>query len=251
MVLVLSDGGSGVLRVVKQLEIRDEKYIVYFMNFLGAGRFGKGNVIVGDGSAASIAAAISKNRANAVIDAVEEPKSRSSVNACRACRDGVKYIKYVNMEESYGARKCLSYRQLASMICRGNGAVLYASPVTVSGIAAVGGDDAARKMYVPVVKNAVFDTDAALEYSVPIMNVIETNVIDGKESVEEVLKRTGASMIICDTSVNAADKVRAGDLLNIPVLITHNMGMEYPEAAAAARDAAMFVRSRTGYDTKG
>ena len=83
------------------------------------------------------------------------------------------------------------------------------------------------------------------------MNVIETNVIDGKESVEEVLKRTGASMVICDTSVNAADKVRAGDLLNIPVLITHNMGMEYPEAAAAARDAAMFVRSRTGYDTKG
>lgn len=41
MVLVLSDGGSGVLRVVKQLEIRDEKYIVYFMNFLGAGRFGR------------------------------------------------------------------------------------------------------------------------------------------------------------------------------------------------------------------
>ena len=156
MVLVLSDGGSGVLRVVKQLEIRDEKYIVYFMNFLGAGRFGKGNVIVGDGSAASIAAAISKNRADAVIDAVEEPKSRSSVNACRACRDGVKYIKYVNMEESYGARKCLSYRQLASMICRGNGAVLYASPVTVSGIAAVGGDDAARKMYVPVVKKRGF-----------------------------------------------------------------------------------------------
>lgn len=243
MVLVLSDGGSGVLRVVKQLEVRDEKYVVYFTNFLGAGRFGKGSVIVGDGSAASINSAVVKNRVTAIIDAVEEPRSRLSVTAYSVCRGRIKYIKYVNMEESYGARKCLSYRQLAAMIRRGKGAVVYASPITASGIVAEGGDGIAEMMYVPVLKNAVFDTDAALEYSVPIINVIETDAVDGMGAVKDMLKRTGTSMLVCDTTVNAADKAEIGDALNIPVLITHNMGMEYPEMAAAARDAAMFVRA--------
>lgn len=242
MVLVVSDGGAGVLRITKQLEIRDESYVVYFTNFLGAGRFGKGSVLVGNGMAVSLVSAIEKNRVTAVIDAIEEPKAKVSGVLASVCAGRVKYIKYANIEDSCGVRKCLSYKTLADMVRRSKGALMYASAATVSGIIEVGGGDIGDKMYVPIPKNVVFDTDAALEYSVPIINIIETEAVDGKESVKAMLERTGASMIICDVTVDVADKRVSAEALDIPIYITHNMGMEYPDAAAEARDAAMFVR---------
>lgn len=241
MVLILSDGGAGVLRIAKQLEIRSVGYMVYFTSFLSAGRFGNGSVIVGDASAAALSDAIKRNRISVVIDALEEPRARLSQIAYSVCGDRVKYIKYVNIEENFGARKCLSYRYLFELIMRSKGAVMYASAVTVSGIVSEGGEKVAEKLYVPIVKTAEFDTESALEYSVPIRNIIECDLIDGKRAVKDMLERTGASMIVCDTSINVADKSVIGDLLNIPVFITHNMGMEYPEAAASARDAAMIA----------
>ena len=50
--------------------------------------------------------------------------------------------------------------------------------------------------------------------------MIETDAVDGMEALK-ICKRTGASMLVCDTTVNAADKAEIGDALNIPVLITH------------------------------
>ncbi len=42
MIMILSDGGTAVIRIQKHLDIRDEEYFVYFTAFAAAGRFGSG-----------------------------------------------------------------------------------------------------------------------------------------------------------------------------------------------------------------
>lgn len=243
MIMILSDGGTAVLRIQKHLDIRDEKYVVYFTAFAAAGRFGSGSVIVGDGSERSLRSVIARNRVTAVIDAVCEPASEISRTAMRVCADGLPYVKYVNMEEDYGAKLCLSYRQLAEMIahCGGN-VLMYAAPQTVRTVAA-NLSDAGDALYVPVLKSAGFDANAALEYSIPLRNVIEADGVDGTEFVTETVNKVGAKAIVCDCTVSTADKAAAAKAADIPMIVTHNMGMEYTAAAATAADAAIAVRA--------
>lgn len=243
MIMILSDGGTAVLRIQKHLDIRDEKYFVYFTAFEAAGRFGSGSVIVGDGTERSLRSVSAQNNVTAVIDAVCEPASEISAAAMRVCRENIPYVKYVNMEDDYGAKLCLSYRQLAEMITRCGGNVLmYASPQTVRAVVENLTDGGSR-LYVPVLKSAGFDADAALEYSVPLRNVIEADGIDGAEFVEETINKVEAKAVICDCSVSTADKAEAARLTDIPMIVTHNMGMEYSHAAATAADAAIAVRT--------
>lgn len=243
MIMILSDGGTAVLRIQKHLDIRDEKYFVYFTAFAAAGRFGSGSVIVGDGTERSLRSVLAQNKVTAVIDAVCEPESEISETAMRVCKDKIPYVKYVNMEEDYGAKLCLSYRRLGEMITGFGGNVLmYAAPQTVRAVAANLSDGGAE-LYVPVLKSAGFDADAALEYAIPLSNVLEADGVDGADFVGETINKIGAKAVICDCSVSTADKAEAARLADIPMIVTHNMGMEYSCAAATATDAAIAVRT--------
>ena len=155
MIMILSDGGTAVIRIQKHLDIRDEEYFVYFTAFAAAGRFGSGSVIVGDGTERSLHSVLRQNKVTAVIDAVCEPASEVSKAAMCVCKDRIPYVKYVNMEEDYNAKLCLSYCGLAEMIARCGGNVLmYASPQTVRAVAE-NIADGGSKIYVPVLKSAV------------------------------------------------------------------------------------------------
>lgn len=244
MIMILSDGGAAVKRIQKQLELRDEKYFVYFTAFAAAGRFGSGTVTVGDGSAESVRSVITKNRADGVIDAIGEAVGAASENAVRVCvRLGLPYVKYVNLEEDYNAKVCLSYRQLGEMLKRCGGNVLmYTAAQTVNAVARVTADGG-EKLYVPVLKGGGFDTDAALEYSVPIRNVIETDGIDGEVYVAELIDKYNIRAVVCDSSVNISDKAETARKKGIPAIVTHNTGTEYPAAAATAADAVIAVRT--------
>ena len=107
MIMILSDGGTAVIRIQKHLDIRDEEYFVYFTAFAAAGRFGSGSVIVGDGTERSLHSVLRQNKVTAVIDAVCEPASEVSKAAMCVCKDRIPYVKYVNMEEDYNAKLCL------------------------------------------------------------------------------------------------------------------------------------------------
>ena len=243
MIMILSDGGTAVIRVQKHLDIRDEEYFVYFTAFAAAGRFGSGSVIVGDGTDRSLHSVLRQNKVTAVIDAVCEPASEVSKAAMRVCKDRIPYVKYVNMEEDYNAKLCLSYCGLAEMIARCGGNVLmYASPQTVRAVAE-NIADGGSKIYVPVLKSAGFDADAALEYSIPLRNVIEADGVDGADFVGETINKVDAKAVICDCSVSTADKADAAKAADIPMIVTHNMGMEYLCAAATAADAVIAVRT--------
>lgn len=241
MILILSDGSSLAADVQGQLDLHREEYILFFTDFKAAGRLGRGGVIIGIETEASVAAAIRDNGITAVIDAVAEPMSALSAAAQAACnKDRVFYIKYVKTEEVSGAKLCLSYSHIADMVrgCRQN-VLFYAEPRTVSAVASLVGEEHKSKMYVPLLKSAVFDAEAALEYSIPLLNIVETEWLWGEEAVSSMLEKTGASLIVCDMAEGISDKIAAAKAKNIKVILTHSMGIDFKRAAATARDAVI------------
>ena len=242
MIMILSDGSSAVPRLKSQLELRGERYTVYFTNFAAAGKFGRGSVTVGHGSAAQLKSFIGKNRIRAVIDAAAS--TDISAAAIAVCGDAIPYVKYMEIEDSGGAKLCLSYKQLAEMLRRcGGNALMFAAAAAVSALSAETGDGGER-IFVPQLRFGTFDTDTALKYSIPLRNVIEADGVDGVDAVSALVERVGAKMIICDNTVSVSDKVDAGRKRDISVVITHSFGMEYPHTAATAADAVISVRTR-------
>lgn len=242
MIMVLSDGSSAVPRLKEQLELRGERYTVYFTNFSAAGRFGRGSVTVGRGSVSQLKSFIEKNRIRAVIDAVVD--TDISAAAIAVCGDVIPYVKYMQIEDSGGAKLCLSYKQLAEMLRRcGGNALMFAAPAAVRALSAET-DDGGERIFVPQLRCGVFDTDTALKYLVPLRNVIEADGVDGVDAISALAERVGARMIICDNNVSVSDKVEVGRRKDISVVITHSFGMEYPHTAATAADAVISVRAR-------
>lgn len=245
MVMILADGSSLAIDVKKQLDIYNERYIMFYTDIKAAGSSGSGNVIIGAENVASIIEAIRDIRATAVIDATVEPQANISVAGQTACRTAkIPYVKYIKIEEKPGLQLCLSYAKIGELIkyCGGN-ALFYAASWTVSAIVDATEGAYKDKMYVPVLKNAVFDTASALEYSVPLLNVVEAELIDGEEAVASMMKKTGAKIIICDTTVTPDDKAAAAFMAGVPIVITHSMGMEYIKAVPTARDAVIAIHT--------
>ena len=172
-----------------------------------------------------------------------EPLSPLSDSAQKVCAElGVGYVKYLNMQEKPGLELRLHYSEIADMIVRSGGnALFYAAPRTVSAIAATGGDACAKKMYVPIQKSTVFDTAIALEYSIPLLNVIEDEWFFGEDAVNSMVEKTNSKMIVCDDTTDLSDKAAVAFTLGIPIIFTHSKGTEFLKAAASARDAVIAV----------
>ncbi len=245
MVLIVSDGSALVSDVEKHLDLHGDRYIVYYTDFRAAGRVGHGNVIVGMPTAKSVAEAIRTNYITVIIDAVAEPMSRLSDAAQEACTAlKIDYVKYIKTEKPDGTRLYLYYSHIAEMVMKCRGSVLfYAKPCTVSAISQLVGEEYADKMYVPVPKEVVFNTAAALEYKIPLLNVIETECSWGSETVSDMINKTGAGLIVCDEADGIEDKISAAETAGIPVIFTHSMGREYKCVAATARDAVIAVHN--------
>lgn len=246
MILILSDDGILASDIKKQLDYYRDSYIVYFTDFKTAGSFGSGNVIIGDSSSSSVSSAILSNDIKAVIDAVAEPLSPLSDSAKRVCAKlGVDYVKYLNLQEKPGLELYLYYSDIADMIVRLKGnALFYASPRTVSGVASAGGKACADKMYAPIPKSSVFDTATALEYAIPLLNVIEEEWLSGEEAVSSVLEKTSSKMIVCDDTAFLDDKAAVAFSLGIPLILTHSKGTDFSKAAATARDAVISIHKK-------
>lgn len=245
MILILSDGGEPTVEAAEQLEMRYEEYLIFFTDFVSAGTYGKGSVLVGRPTEEALCDTIQKIRASAVIDAVTEPASAMTRAALSACRKiGIKYVKCAAVRPVDGARLGLSYEQIAEEIksCRGN-TILYAEAAVVSAIARLVGKENADKMYVPVPKAAVFDTATALEYGIPLLNVVECGQVHGADAVSELIARVGAGMLVCDGTKGITDMTGAGAAAEIPVILTHRFGAGLSNVAATAEDAVIAARS--------
>ena len=73
--------------------------------------------------------------------------------------------------------------------------------------------------------------------------MIEADGVDGADFVGETINKVEAKAVICDCSVSTADKADAAKAADIPMIVTHNMGMEYLCAAATAADAVIADRT--------
>lgn len=243
MILILSDGGSLASDIERQLDLYGERYINFYTDFRAAGSRGRGSVIVGAPTASAIMSVIRANRISSVIDCMAQ--ANAEVQAVCA-RLKVFYVKYLNMKQQPGLKLCLYYAHIADMIKRGNNALFYASARTVRAVADTVGRENIDKMYTAVIKSAAFDTSAALEYSIPLLNVIESEMTDSIEEIAAMIKKTNADILVCDDTVAIEAKAEAAFGLGIPIILTHSMGIEFIKAAPTARDAVIAIHTKTG-----
>ena len=246
MILILSDSSRRAVDIENQLELYGDRYLNYFTDLKAAGTHGKGSVIVGSATAALLSEAIAENKITAVIDCITAPCSEASRAAQLVCaQKGVHYVKYLNITDKPGLKLRLHYSHIADMIKRNVGkTLLYASPRTVRGIAECAGKAGADKMYAPVRKSVMFDTEAALEYSIPLLNVVETEWINEEEDIAHMMKKVSADTVVCDDTVEIENIAAAAFKAGVPIILTHSMGMEFCCAAATARDAVISVHTK-------
>lgn len=241
MILILSDGGSLASDVESQLDLYGDRYINFYTDFRAAGSRGRGSVLVSAPNASAIVSAIRDNRITSLIDCMEQANAEVQTVCARL---KVRYVKYLNIKQRPGLKLCLYYAGIADMIKRGNNALFYASARTVRAIADAVGRENSDRMYTTVMKSAEFDTSVALEYSIPLLNVIESEMTDSVEEVAAMIKKTNADILVCDDTVAIEAKAEAAFGLGIPIILTHSMGIEFVKAAATARDAVIAIHER-------
>lgn len=242
MIMVLSDGGVNVAEAKRQLDIHGDKYFFCFSDVVAAARFGAGNVVITEASPFALHKTIQKNKVKAVLDIIETPSSEFSKAALSVCEGKMKYVKYVNFDKYVGTEVCLSYRKIAERIKTIDGNVLLcASPDTVGTIADM---TDAEKMYVTVEKSAVFDTAKALEYSIPLLNVMEADMTDGEYAVEYSLRKVSADLMVCVNDADLETNVSVARRLGVGAIVTHCMGIEYPNTFSEMRDAMIEIHSK-------
>lgn len=245
MIMVLSDGGVGTRETVKYLETKNVKYVMYFTDFMKAAHFGKGNVIVDTADRRTIAATCVKNKVTAIIDTTSGADKHLSETAYSACGDKIRYVKLVKLKKYGGVTVQLSYSKLAKKIGKTEGrTVMFASAQTVAGVSEkIEKSVVGEKVIVPREKREVFDVKGALSYEIPITNVIETD-----DAIEEILKRYGAKLVVCDESREISDVVNACQRLEIPIYLTHGCGIDFKYVATSTEDALYYA---TDADMKG
>lgn len=244
MIMILSDGGTNTAEVEKQLKLHGDEYCLFFSDVISASRYAKGNVLIGKATRWCMAKVYAENNITAVIDITEKTNSKLSRAALLACPKNIKYVKCVRCEAVEGAKSCLSYKQLADKIKNSKGnALIYAQPETVSEISRLAGEFSS-KIYVVLPKDIVFDVDRALKYSIPLLNVIEMDMTDEKESVALAVEKVDADMVIFAAETEKIEeKAMSARSVGAEVIVTHSMGIEYPKIFSNARDAVIEIHT--------
>ena len=114
--------------------------------------------------------------------------------------------------------------------------LFYAAPKTVRKIASDVTDTS--KLFTTILRGVSFDVELALEFGIPLLQVVENDSLDSEEAVLYAINKTGATMLVCDTTVTTSDKIAAAEKQGIPVILTHGTGVEYSKVVHSA-DAVM------------
>lgn len=242
MILLLSGGGEEAREISLRFQSEGVEHLCFFPSFADAGNYGKGNAYVGKLTEAEGKQLLRANDICGVIDAAagnEALQSLAAMSACAAC--GIPYIKYLRIpkpEIAYDRVRVMgSLGAVAEAINDREGAVLfYATPKTVHAIAKRVLDQA--RLFTPIQRGLQFDVELALEFGIPLLNVMENDGIDGEEAVTYAIQKAKAALLVCDTSVSLEDKLNVAKNQEIPVMITHENGIEYTKVVHSA-DAVM------------
>ena len=238
MLLVLSSGGRRAAELAERLSALGADYIFHFESFGEAGGFGKGDVIVGKLSYRGLARIVKKNRVSAIADIIEAPASHGSLAAANVAEDlKIPLVKLIEPTVPRGLSVSAdpskvaceteySYSAVASRINNTVGnAVFFSRPMNVRVIAEQVFDRSA--LYVPILAGGEFDVDLALQYGVPLMNVKEYDSITGKDGMLNILRDTGAKLLITDSALGISDKLAAAGEVGARVIFTQSCGFEY------------------------
>ena len=242
MILVLSGPGKEARELSVRLNEEMVEHLCFFSSFSDAGNYGKGNVYVGKINEREAEQLLRTNGIRGVVDVAEESNIMHALAVMKASeRCGIPYVKYLRIpkpKDSCGQVRVMgSLCAVAEAVNDQEGKVLfYATPKTVKHIAKHVKD--ASKLFTTIQRGVRFDVDLALEFGIPLLQVVETDNTNGEESVRYAIHKIGASMLVCDTSVSVSDKITAAEKQGVPVILTHGTGIEYSKVVHSA-DAAM------------
>lgn len=249
MILVLAGGGNEAKQFAMALESEKIAHLCVFSSFLEAGNYGRGNTIVGRLDRRAMAGVLRSESVRGVVDLVahgDRALSKAAMTACRECK--IPYVKRLHMPKSDIAYpKALftpSYAEAAKKINQRIGNILlYTAPETARALAARVHET--EHLYTPILRGVSFDVELAMEYGIPLMNVMELELLEGVDAVCAAAEKIGATMLVCDGSCGIDDKLTAVKKLKLPIVITHNMGLEYTMTAQSDAAAMELVRKWT------
>lgn len=242
MILVLSGPGEEARELSVRLDQNNIEHLCFFSSFADAGNFGKGNVYVGKLNEREAEQLLRSNGIHGVVDVAQEDNLMQSLTAMKACEFcDIPYVKYIRIPKPKDScdhvRVMGSLRAIAELMNEQEDKVLfYASPKTVRKIASYVTDTS--KLFTTIQRGATFDVDLALEFGIPLLQVMENDSLDGEEAVLYAIHKTGATMLVCDTTVATSDKIAVAEKQGMPVILTHGTGVEYSKVVHSA-DAVM------------
>lgn len=247
MILILAGGGREAQSVSERLRREGMAHICLFSTFHEAGSYGRGNAIVGRLDRRAMEDLLEKEKIHGVVDLEEGNHGEQSRATIAACKNrGIPYIKRLHLpvprEELHGAYMVGSYDAVAERINRQSKVVLLYTGAEAAGAIAkrVYQPDC---LYTPILRGIRFDVELALEFGIPLINVIEADSIDGADAVREVIARTKAGMLVLDGTVNPTEKLLVAEELGIPALVTHRAGIEFPKTVWSGEELIVNLRT--------
>ncbi len=237
MILVLSDGGSKSDELYRFFDILNLPSIFHFSSFSEAGTFGKGNTIVGKASFKSFRRILIKNHISCIVDIIDAPMSAASRIMIEAAKElNIPLIKVITpifrlnpgIAENIGVpvNYDYSYNSVAELVNNIYGNVLFlARPYNVKSVADLVFDRGA--LYTPIPSGVEFDVELALEFGIPLLNVIAVDNFSGAAGIENVINMVDAKLIVTDSSSEVFDKLEAASRTGCGVVFIQNTGFEY------------------------
>lgn len=237
MILLLSGGGGEARELSALLEQKEIPTLCLFQSFADAGAYGRGNAVVGRLDSREMEKLFKREAVAGVVDAASEGTAQSlaAMEACRACR--IPYVKYLRLAAEDGplVRAAGSYRIAAREVNHCSGpALFYAKPETVRTIAERAAEPS--RLYTPIPRGISFDVTLAMEFGLPLVNVLEMDGIHGADAVCRAIDRIGAKALVCDGSMGIVDKLEAAARREILTIVTHSMGIEYTRTALCGQE---------------
>ncbi len=246
MILVLAGGGEA-RDFSALLEEEKIEHLCVFSTFAAAGNYGSGNAVVGRLDSGEMEMLLEREDVLGVVDLDSGNDTTLSRAAMTACKNkGIPYIKHlrlpVSWEELSGATATGSYRETVSIIEQLSGSVLlYTAPETA--YALVKEVSQPERLYTPILRGISFDVELALEFGIPLANVLEMDGVSGEEAVSSAISKVGAKLLICDGTAGILEQLSAARKIQIPVVVTHRMGVEYSQTAWSSQQLMEAVRS--------
>ncbi len=233
MILVLAGSGGEAREFSSVLDNEKLEHLCVLPTLQEAASFGCGNVVVGRFDSRKMEEFLLAEKITGVADVDPGGNTMSQVAMATCEKLEIPYVKYLPLP-SVGRELVSgmtgSYREIAEGInCLSGSVILYTTPAAASFIAGLVSKP--EKLYTPILRSSRFDVEKALEYGLPLLNVVEVDNIEGVEAVTELIRKVDAKLLICDGSQGITDKIAAADAAAIPVILTHKTGMEYTQTA--------------------